>query len=537
MTDYPELYQRLAREIIARGEIVDGDTLRLAKRVQFELKAQGYPVDTTDIPAIQAYFDGARAGIAASLDAAFVLAAAELPAVRSATVAERTAAAFDARWPDGLSLSDRLWDWQQETKRGLTQVLRDGVNMGRAVDGIVMDMQRTIERTSGGQRFKVVQQHAPDWVEALHEAATHVIHTPDARQDWLDAVEKAQEHIDGLSLNGSRRAGERALDQIKKAVAKGREDLLDKAVKWWTYDKQLYDLKRIARTEMSTAMHQAVIEGADADDTVIGYQWRLSASHPVTDICDYYAGIEMGLGKGVWTKDTVPRHKAHPHCMCLLIPRVTPIGRKGDKNYATFIKNLAPEKRRELLPKWAGGLNALGMPLDKLIRPDGLGLMTRQAIAEKLGEERFNAANALGKALNDKKWPVNKIKPNNRMSRQTLDALQAHAETPEVTRFLARLDGDQYSVSSREWHYFKYKYQYGQSLKSAADIDTGFDAVLKDPESKIFRTGERYIVHSDNADRWAIIQPNGQRITAYTPTQDELDAQGKPLWLIRTLID
>jgi len=35
------------------------------------------------------------------------------------------------------------------------------------------------------------------------------------------------------------------------------------------------------------------------------------------------------LGKGIFTKETVPHHKAHPHCMCLLIPRVTPISDKG----------------------------------------------------------------------------------------------------------------------------------------------------------------------------------------------------------------
>jgi hypothetical protein len=59
-------------------------------------------------------------------------------------------------------------------------------------------------------------------------------------------------------------------------------------------------------------MHNAVIDSTHDDSTIIGYQWRLSGSHKIFDICDYYANIDMGLGKGVWTKDAVPRHKAHP---------------------------------------------------------------------------------------------------------------------------------------------------------------------------------------------------------------------------------
>jgi hypothetical protein len=62
---------------------------------------------------------------------------------------------------------------------------------------------------------------------------------------------------------------------------------------------------------------------------VIGYQWRLSSSHPFPDICDYYAGVDFGLGRGVWPKEKVPPEKAHPHCMCSLVPRVTPVQQPG----------------------------------------------------------------------------------------------------------------------------------------------------------------------------------------------------------------
>jgi hypothetical protein len=183
--------------------------------------------------------------------------------------------------------------------------------------------------------------------------------------------------------NGSRSAAERVLSQLQEAVLKGSEELADSAAKWWLYDKQLYHLKRIARTERSTALHRAVIAGSEDDETIIGYQWRLSGSHPAADICDYYANIEMGLGKGVWSKDTVPRHKAHPHCMCLLIPRVTEIRQKGSNNYAEFISTADPERRDQLLPKWAKAALSAGTPLQNLIRPDGLGLIGKASASDR----------------------------------------------------------------------------------------------------------------------------------------------------------
>lgn len=384
MTDYPALYKRLARDIIARGEVIEGDTLRLATQLQKELKAQGYKVDYQDIPALKTYFDEANAAIEAGLTSAFALATDNLPGVpRSLTAAQLATRAFDASWPDGLTLSDRLWRWEQDTRSGLTAVLRAGVKMGTSVDAVVMDLQRTIETTTGGNRFKIVMNHSSDWVEELYESAVGVIQTPEMRQDWLQAVNEAEQHIETLSVNGSRRAAERALDQIKKGVAKGKEELIDKAVKWWTYDKQKAALKRIVRTEMANAFHTAVIDGTQADESIIGYQWRLSASHPVTDICDYYAGIELGLGKGVWPKEMVPKHKPHPHCMCLLLPRVSIIGQRGTKSYDEFIQKLGDAKQTDLLPGWAKQAVKNGAAMEQLIRNDGLGLITAKQAAEK----------------------------------------------------------------------------------------------------------------------------------------------------------
>lgn len=380
MTDYDRLYRRLAQEIIKHdGKIGDDATAFIAELTK-RLRAERWQFGPDSEAVLADYLTSAQAAIRTGIEAASSVAIGK--SMQSSVVMRLSEQAFKERWPDGLKLSDRLWNWDKATRDGVQKVLQDGVRQGKAVSSLIYDMQRSIERSNGGRRFKIVENHIDDWVTELYQSAQELIHDPSARSQWNAIVGEVRERIDGLKATGSRHAAEQVFKQIETAVNMGREVLLDEAVKWWTYDKQLYALKRIARTEMATAAHRAVIASTENDDSIIGYQWRLSGSHPATDICDYYANIDMGLGKGVWTKEAVPHHKAHPHCMCLLIPRVTAIKQKGATNYAEFIRNSPQHRREQLLPKWAQESINNGVSLDDLIRPDGLGLITKAASLE-----------------------------------------------------------------------------------------------------------------------------------------------------------
>jgi hypothetical protein len=396
MTDYPELYQRLAQEILKRDGQITADTGAFIKQFLTQLQAEGWQLSGDAETALNSHLSGINTVIQDAIGSA-VAVASGLPLtpanLQSETVLKLAEQAFVESWPDGLTLSDRVWRWQKDTRTGVQQQLQAGIRQGKAVNAVLYDMQRVIER--GGNRFKIVTDHADDWVTELHASATALIHDPAAKAAWKVTVGEAEERISMLKATGSRHAAERVLDQVKNAVAKGSEELVDKAVKWWLYDKQLYNLKRIARTEMATAGHRAVIASVEGDESIIGFQWRLSGSHPTADICDYYANIEMGLGKGVWTKEAVPHHKAHPHCMCLLIPRVTPIQQKGSKNYAEFVNNATHGQRQTLLPNWAQSALQAGVPLNDLIRPDGLGLVTHKALK---AQSPFEAARYKGGA-------------------------------------------------------------------------------------------------------------------------------------------
>lgn len=385
MTDYPELYRRLAQAILEQDGQLDEEAKAFAARLVAKLQAEGWQIGPEAEKELSDFLSDAQAAIRPAIETAIATMA--TGTLSSAAMASALDAAFNERWPDGLTLSKRLWNWDRETRSGLTQVLRDAIRQGQSANRTIYDMQRAIERAAGGKKFAVVEKYREDWVTELWQSAQTVIKDPGAKKQWISTVNDIKKHIDQLEVAGTRRAAERLFDQMRKAVQAGNGDLAARAVHWWIYDKQLFHLKRIARTEMATAGHRAVIDDTQDNEDIIGYQWRLSSSHAryrsSPDICDYYANIDMGLGKGVWTKDTVPHHKAHPHCLCLLIPRATPIRQEGSVNYAEFIRSATPERRAQLLPKWAKEAMASGTPLEQLIRPDRLGLISKTAAADR----------------------------------------------------------------------------------------------------------------------------------------------------------
>lgn len=367
-----EIHRQLAAAILAADQAEAEDTARFIQAFVAALPAGAAALSPTLAAELEDWMkrglERVREGIAQA-----VKIGGQAGAMTDALAAQLAEEAYQQTWPDGLNLSSRLWKWRADTRQGVSNVLGQGIRQMQGVSKTVYDMQRAIEATTGN-RFEIVNIHQKDWVDELGRSALELIHDPKARQQWLKTVAEIRAHINGLAETGTRAAAERAFAQITKAASAGNADLVANAMHWWVYDRQLYNLKRVVRTEMATAGHNAIIDSTIHDSSIIGYQWRLSASHPEPDICDYYANIDMGLGRGVWTPEAVPRQKAHPHCMCLIVPRVTPVRVKGSTDYTAFIKGVSAERRAQLLPKWAQKAIADGTPLESLIRPDGFGL-------------------------------------------------------------------------------------------------------------------------------------------------------------------
>lgn len=202
------------------------------------IRAGGFALSDEARRRIEDYTDAAegliREGIA---QAVAPVAAATLGAgMRSAFVAEAAEAAWGRRWPDGLKLSERVWGWQRETAEGVSRVLQAGVRMGRGVDAVVMDMQRSIERTEGGRFALVVRDDDPDglgWDRRLYDAARGVAQTAQDLNAWARVVDEARESIERLKVGGTRRQAEAFLGAVRAGLRAGRQDLVERAMAVW----------------------------------------------------------------------------------------------------------------------------------------------------------------------------------------------------------------------------------------------------------------------------------------------------------------
>jgi hypothetical protein len=334
-----------------------------------------------------------------------------------------------------------------------------------------------------------------------------------------------------------------AFERIDAGITAGREDLTKRALDWWIYDRQLYKLNRIVRTEMSTAYHRGVIAASREDADVVGYRWQLSASHPRPDICDYYADVDFGLGAGVWPKENVPADKAHPHCLCSLTP-TTRMMRKDGKRGATslddFLARVSPEMRERLSPRWAQDLMALGVSAEALKRADGLWFASREAVLEQMGAERFAAAQAIGRARREPAWAVQDLSLFGAKWRRTRAALESHREHAEVAAFLRRVDqAGGRRVDSRELHYLQRRYIDGEPLRDAAGLDRWAAEALSDPLAGVHHRGERarYHVYSSALNRLVVIDPSGGMVTAFSPVDwGALERLGGVRWTLAELI-
>ncbi len=150
----------------------------------------------------------------------------------------------------------------------------------------------------------------------------------------------------------------------------------------------------------------------------------------------------------------------------------------------------------------------------------------------------IQAAEALVKAITTPEWPKNRLKPNGKMTLKTIAALQSQSTAVEVRDFLVDLAKNGYVVDSLQWHYFKYKYEYGDSLSSPDELERRFNAVLSDEKAMIYQTKSgRLLVYSPQENRLAVVSVDGQRISVHRPDPGFLTTLGNHQWQINQMID
>jgi urease gamma subunit len=233
---------------------------------------------------------------------------------------------INSRWDDGLKLSERFWDFSQQAIARLKNTIMEGIRYDNGVKTLMYKLQYTIEALEGQEFAVVLKEQLPKWLKEFEESTRGLLVNAESKQAWEKIKRKVEKYIEKRSREGTYYAGKQLLKEIENALWEGKMELVNKAVRWWVYDKQLYRLKTIAWTEAAHAYLKATVELTKDEEEIVGYQWRLSRSHPRADICDVYANVDYGLGRGVHPKGKLPRLPAHPHCMCYLIPIVK---RKG----------------------------------------------------------------------------------------------------------------------------------------------------------------------------------------------------------------
>jgi hypothetical protein len=292
-------------------------------------------------------------------------------------------------YPDGLNLSRRLFVRKREIEKAFKEVLFRNIKLSESAKKIAYEFQYAAENVTDEEFVNLLREDKkfPKLVRELERIARQVVKGEASREKWQAVIKQYERYIEERSRLGTYYSHKALLGNLTEAVENLSEEAIEDAVRWWAYNKQLYYFERIARTEVANTYHLAIIKQTEDDEFVIGYKWELSPSHEKADICDVYASVNFGLGKGVWPKKRVPRRKAHPHCTCLLIPVEGLQEEAEKKTKKKTLKELIrenPQGFEEWLKtrKWAWELYQKGVPLEEFFDEKHLRLKTQKEMEE-----------------------------------------------------------------------------------------------------------------------------------------------------------
>jgi hypothetical protein len=113
------------------------------------------------------------------------------------------------------------------------------------------------------------------------------------------------------------------------------DEELEKFIKTAYYEKMRYYAKRIADTETHRAAMSKRAREYLNDENIEFVRFEMSAAHPKIDICDFYANLDIGYGRGIVPKSEMRTLPLHPHCRCVYSPYYGKVkGRRKDWNKA-----------------------------------------------------------------------------------------------------------------------------------------------------------------------------------------------------------
>lgn len=251
--------------------------------------------------------------------------------------------------PDEMPLSERIHGSGNKIRQEIVDVISASIRNAETVKNMAMKLYGGY----GGKDGALKPAETPRYLQRMKDLAM-LAASGDKRviKDLEKAIASAEKHIKKLETNELRAAYKNLLDVCENKRLK--EKLIERAAYVAVQEKTRYHAMRIARTESQRAWFQGLIAKHQDDPLVFGYRWALSSRHKHVpfDMCDAFANMDVGFGKGIYPKNFMPIIPLHPHCMCMVVPVFVS---DVDKNAAVNMKKareyfsgLAPCDRRRL---------------------------------------------------------------------------------------------------------------------------------------------------------------------------------------------
>ncbi len=104
------------------------------------------------------------------------------------------------------------------------------------------------------------------------------------------------------------------------------------------------------------------------------------------------------------------------------------------------------------------------------------------------------------------------------MTRKLESGLLPYSGVPEVQQVLQAIKNKQ-PLDGRLLHYVKRRFLEQEAMATPDELDSWFEKVLSDPDAKVMMPDlsphSRYVLHSDQHQLLAVVERNGQRVSAH----------------------
>jgi len=480
---------------------------RFTKNFLKLLREKGYVLTPELVKEISNWIDHAHGEIQ-NLIQFSVLIVAQATSIRDEEASRIASEIFQHRWEDGLNLSERIWNFKQEQVRVIGEVLRDGIYRGAGAKRLAYEFQYALEN----EPFENFQKDwLPEWLDRIVEQLKPLAKDPKGVEKLKALRDKIERKVRRYARSVRNYARTKKLiEDIAKAIEKGSYELIDRAVEFYLYDRQLQRLERIARTESAYAYTETLKRYAKKELKYLkGFKWVLSKRHKVRDICDVYAHADFGLGEGVFPPAKVPRVPAHPNCLCHIVPVVK---REIEEEVKEFPLPRVPKEVVKLsAPKYIQHLDVLGIPWEHLFDwENGKWKLRRKDVDALIGQENRELLEKIAKPVAENKWQM----VEGKKLRKELRKLEKVIPN-EVFATLKR----KRRVSSLTLHFLKRKYVDGMEFKNEEEYLEWIREQLKNFDNLIFRQGEDLVVYNPKTQTViAIAGDKGLVLTGYKLT-------------------